>query len=856
MSVMGTLGVEEELQLLDPRTGSLSPSAPRLLQRLPTGSFSAELQRSTVEMNTTTAQSLDDLRKDIIRLRAELRSVASDFGLDVAAVGMAPDATDEDFELTVRGRFSRMHEEYRLLVDEQLICGYQVHIGVSDPDLAVRLASRVTEILPTLLAISASSPFWRGRDTGYASMRTMIWQRWPTSGAFGQLDTMEQYQKLVENLVATGVISDAKMAYFDVRPSQHVPTLEVRVCDACPLVDDAVLIAGLFRAAVARGAEEDAAGGPPSQRALPVQRAAMWRAARNGLADQLLGWGVSPQPQLAAEVVEELLAVLRPQLESYGDWETVNDLAGAALSRGCSATRQRVRFAERGRMSDVVHQLVEETASQVGPRPRSLRHTQDYPAGLRDEAVTAAGSPTAAYRRVFEAVDAMSHDELKLRSEDIGTLAASHGLTFGVAGDQRPFPLDLIPRIIAAHEWSALAAGLSQRARAIEAFLRDVYGPARIVADGVLDARVIRATPGWQEEARRLPRNAVRAAVIGFDLVREPVSGWRVLEDNVRVPSGVGYAVGIRRVLHAVAPELEMGVSMHVPEETIEVLGRTLRACARGPHMADGHQPVIALISDGAANSAWYEHRILAEGAELLLTEADGVTFESGRPVVAGQPVDVLYLRLEMELVELVDSQGRAVGRGILDAAVRGEVALINAPGNGVADDKSMYCHIPDMIDYYLGESPWIAQVPTYRCADPEELEIVLDRLDQLVTKPVDGYGGGGVLIGADADGSEIDARRGAILADPSRWVAQETISLSTLPTLTGGGFESRHVDLRTFVYLTGTEPDDVELAGLALTRVAPRGSMVVNSSRGGGAKDTWILVDESGEGHGVRPRR
>jgi hypothetical protein len=138
------------------------------------------------------------------------------------------------------------------------------------------------------------------------------------------------------------------------------------------------------------------------------------------------------------------------------------------------------------------------------------------------------------------------------------------------------------------------------------------------------------------------------------------------------------------------------------------------------------------------------------------------------------------------------------------------------------------------MIDYYLGESPWIAQVPTYRCADPEELEIVLDRLDQLVTKPVDGYGGGGVLIGADADGSEIDARRGAILADPSRWVAQETISLSTLPTLTGGGFESRHVDLRTFVYLTGTEPDDAELAGLALTRVAPRGSMVVNSSRAG----------------------
>jgi carboxylate-amine ligase len=851
MSITGTLGAEEELQLFEPATGALAPNAPRLLRRLPTKSFSAELQRSTVEMNTATTTTLQELHNEIVHLRAELRAVAAEFGLAVASVGMAPMATDEDFELTMRGRFSRMHEEYRVLVDEQLICGYQVHVGVADRDLAVRVTGRLAETLPVLLALSASSPFWRGRDTGYASMRTMIWQRWPTSGGFDRLETMAEYEHMIADLVRTGVISDAKMAYFDVRPSTHVPTLELRTCDACPLVDDAVLIAGLFRAAVAQGAEDEEAGRPQRNRPAPVQRAALWRAARSGLAGELLGDGAAPQPRPSVDVVRDLLARLRPQLEAYGDWDTVSELAEAALVRGCSASRQRTRYAERGKMTDVLQLLVEETASHHGSRPRPLRCTKDYPASLRDEAVTVAGTPTAAYRRVFEAIDAMSADELEQSSSRIKELAAANGLTFGVGGSQQPFRLDLVPRIIAAHEWSALADGLVQRARAIEAFLRDVYGPARIVADGVLDPRVIRAVPGWREEGRLLPTDAVRCAVIGFDLVREPISGWRVLEDNVRVPSGVGYAVGMRRVLHEVVPELAMGVPIRAPEETIDLLGRTLRRCARGT--AD---PVVALISDGAENSAWYEHRTLAEGAQLLLAEPGDITFERGRPVVDGQPLDVAYLRLEHELADLVDKEGRSVGQGMLEAASRGELALVNAPGNGVADDKSMYCHIPDVIDYYLGESPLLAQVPTYRCADPEELEIVLDRLEDLVTKPVDGYGGGGVLVGRDATPEELEERRRELRAEPARWVAQETMALSTLPTLEGGTLEARHVDLRTFVYLTGIGPGEAQLAGLALTRVAPPNSMIVNSSRGGGAKDTWILTDELREGNDVRHRR
>ncbi len=210
--------------------------------------------------------------------------------------------------------------------------------------------------------------------------------------------------------------------------------------------------------------------------------------------------------------------------------------------------------------------------------------------------------------------------------------------------------------------------------------------------------------------------------------------------------------------------------------------------------------------------------------------------------------MDVIYLRIDGELVDLVDDAGRGIGGGILEAARRHKVVVVNAPGNGVADDKSMYCHIPDIITYYLAESPLLLSVPTYRCADATELEIVLDRLPELVTKPVDGYGGGGVLVGAEAGATELEERRRQLHADPARWVAQETVALSTLPTMAGGQLEPRSVDLRTFVYLSGTGRNQAEVAGLGLTRVAPSGSMIVNSSRGGGAKDTWILIDTDQE--------
>ena len=281
-----------------------------------------------------------------------------------------------------------------------------------------------------------------------------------------------------------------------------------------------------------------------------------------------------------------------------------------------------------------------------------------------------------------------------------------------------------------------------------------------------------------------MPPDAVRAAVIGFDLVREPVSGWRVLEDNVRVPSGVGYAVGVRRVLNAVAPELAMGVADARPRggHRISWAGPCGR-CARD----DGDDPVVALLSDGAETPPGTSTGPWPKGPACCWPSPSDVDLRRG-PAGGRRPARSTWCTCAWSTSWPTWST-RRVGRsaqGCWRRPSAGSWSLVNAPGNGVADDKSMYCHVPDVISYYLGESPLLAQVPTYRCADPEELEIVLDRLEELVTKPVDGYGGGGVLIGPDATPDELEERRRALRADPARWVAQETMALSTLPTLDG----------------------------------------------------------------------
>ncbi|BDZ47247.1 glutamate--cysteine ligase [Naasia aerilata] len=839
-----TLGAEEELHLIDRRSGKLAARAPQILSRLPGESYSAELQRTTVETNTDVVRTLDELRSELLRLRRGVIAAAEAEGVGIAAVGTAPRSALADFELTGTGRYARMQEQYRLLVDEQLICGLQVHVGVRDRDLAVDIMQRISRRLPVLLALSTSSPYWNEQDTGYASIRSIIWQRWPSAGATGPLASAAEYDALLGDLISSGVIADAKMAYFDVRPSAHAPTLELRVCDGCPLVDDAILIAGLFRAAV-RAAELDIeAGRPYVHEAVPVHRAAMWQAARGGLSGRLVDGGEHPRPVPAADAVRALVAELRPQLEELGDFEQVRELATTVLARGSSADRQRSAFAERGRLDDVVDLVIRETHGPAGGEVPGAPVLPRYRTRAGDEAVGPGSIPRPAYREVLERFRGMPESRVDDLRAARDRWATGHGLTYPAGGSARPLEIDLLPRILSGHEWTRLEAGLVQRARALERFLEDVYGEQRVIADGVLSADRVFGASGWREEGLRIPTGTVRAPIIGFDLVRNEFGAWRVLGDTAQAPSGAAVALAARDALDAVLPELPRPAGLLAPDGVLPLLHQTLAAGAK--------PGALALLSPGPSSASWYEHRRLAEGAHLLLVHPDELEVDEDLEVRSrstGEPIGALYLRLDTDLLDLVDEKGRPLGERLLAAAAAGRVFLANAPGAGLADDKALYRAVPQLIRYYLDEHPLLESVPTYRTQDTDERLAVLERAGELVTKPVDGHGGAGVLIGPFASAAAVATRRADIAANPERWVAQEVVQLSSLPTFWGARLEPRHVDLRVFVHVRGTAEGDCVLAPLALTRVAPHGSLVVHAAPGGTVKDTWIVADGGAAG-------
>ena len=289
-------------------------------------SYVAELQRCIVEMNSGVVHTLDELRADLQSHRRVLVDAAARLGMGVVAAGAVPLSVPAEMQVTETARYRQMLSDYQLLAREQLICGTQVHVGVDDRDVAIAVANRVAPHLPTLLALSASSPFWAdGSDTGYSSARTLVWQRWPTTGPVAPVSSAAEYDRLVADLVASGVIADAGMVYFDVRPALAAPTLELRVCDSCPSVDTIVLIAGLFRALVEREVDALQAGGPAVEVAPPLGRAALWRAARSGLEGELVDIS-GPTSRPAAEVVTDLVRSLRPQLEAAGDWPMIIEL--------------------------------------------------------------------------------------------------------------------------------------------------------------------------------------------------------------------------------------------------------------------------------------------------------------------------------------------------------------------------------------------------------------------------------------------------------------------------------------------------------------------------------------------------
>jgi carboxylate-amine ligase len=857
-SAVLTLGAEEEFHIVDLDTRELVPRAPELLARLPEEGFSPELHRSCVETNTPVCESLDQLRASLHQLRVVVAEMADTLGLGIIAAGTVPLISSEELPVTPTARYERMVDDYQMLAREQLICGAQVHVGLPSRDVAVVVAQRVAPWLPVLLGLSASSPFWRGQDSGYASVRSLLWQRWPTAGASDTCERAIDHDTLVAELIASGTITDPAMIYFDVRPSAHVPTLELRVSDACPSVDDVVLLAGLFRALVRRERDDALDGIPRVAVRVPLLRAAMWRAARSGLEGDLVDLAGGARPIPAAAAVRGLVERLRPQLELDGAYEQVAALAERALARGSSADRQRRAFARRGRFADVVDSLLEETrdgrvAFAKAPE-RSEPLLAEYLAqlgdhGLRkaaangDEAIAADGSVRATYAPIIEALETAGASGMRERERVRDAEQRSHQMTFRVSGEQTPrlFPVDLVPRLISAETWKELEAGLVQRARALDAFLRDVYSKRQAIADGVLPASVVDSAPGLLPLAA-LVDQPVRAHIAGMDLVHTGDAGWVVLEDNLRVPSGLGYAVQNRRLSEHVWPDLARPKHLRAVDTVPAQLLKVLTAAA--PARTRAGKPQIALLSQGPADSAWFEHQLLAAETGILLVRSTDLAVD--RRVLYAElrgerhRIDVLYLRIdEASLLHAPGADGHPLGVSLLTAVGARSVALVNAPGNGVGDDKAVYAFVPALIEYYLAEKPKLAGVATYLCADPEQRALVLERIAELVVKPVDGYGGQGVLIGPHAERDELEAVRTQILAAPHRWIAQETQQLSTHPVFDGVRLAPRHVDLRAFVFLTEHE---AWVAPAALTRVAPEGSLVVNSSRGGGSKDTWIL--------------
>jgi len=865
-----TMGVEEEFHLVDLRTRRLTTRAPELLAKL-SEDYVAELQNCVVETNTGVVDNLDALRADLLHHRRLLVDAAEEIGVGVVAAGAVPLSVPAELQITQTDRYQHMLADYQLLAREQLICATHVHVGIDDRDEAIAIANRLLPYLPTLLALSASSPFWAdGSDTGYASMRTLVWRRWPTTGLAAPVHSATEYDQLLDALVASQVITDVGMLYFDLRPSSHAPTLELRVCDSCPSVDTIVLVTGLYRALVAREAEAIRAGTPAALLPSTLGSAAMWRAARSGLEGDLVDLrGTLPASRSASEVVDALVSSLRPQLEDSGDWEMINELTRQALLGGTSSARQRQALRRRGRLTDVVDQLIAETAGRFKPTPAAVDEDSALlfgyqpasgigkPAGdmfaSYDEAVDANGHARPAYEKVLKTIADLGVAALRSKESGIAQEQRADNVTFGVtfraAGQSRAqvFPLDLVPRLVAADQWAQLSEGLGQRARALDAFLRDIYSKQQILADGVLGAQVLDRAPGFRSTGRSAG-DGVRAHISGTDLVCDRAGNWMVLEDNLRIPSGIAYAIVNRRLLHKHLPELPVPAGVADLDGVPYMLLDTLRAAAP-PHTND--EPAVVLLSAGSLDPAWFEHGLLAEEMGVALATPSDLSVRDQkvfRQTGSGsQPIDVIYSRMyEDMLLSSTGHDGAPLRSGLLEALGAGNLTIVNALGNGVAEDKAVYAFVPAMIEYYLGEKPSLAQVPTWTCAERAQRDYVLEHLGELVVKPIDGLSGSGVLIGPESTDAALEARRRELLMQPERFIAQELVALSTHPSFDEDGMYPHHVDLRAFVHLRQAPGGSVaaHVMPAALTRVASRGSRIANSSSGAGSKDTWILTD------------
>ncbi len=468
---------------------------------------------------------------------------------------------------------------------------------------------------------------------------------------------------------------------------------------------------------------------------------------------------------------------------------------------------------------------------------------EDYPIrdGVFDEMFGPEGLRDT-YEALAKSIDTLSDDDMRSRSDYLKSTYLDQGVTFDVGGEERPFPLDIVPRIIAARSWTPVVAGVKQRIKALDAFLSDVYGAGHVINDGVIPRRVVTSSPHFHRVMSGYqPPNGVHIHISGVDLIRDGDGIFRVLEDNVRIPSGVSYVMTNRRALSAALPEVFNRYRISPVRQYAERLLTTLRAAAP----SGISNPNIVVMTPGVYNSAYFEHALLARMMGVELVEGRDLVCQNGqvraRTTRGLKRVHVIYRRVDDDYLDPVHFRKDSMlgVAGLVNATKAGNVTLANGIGNGVADDKLVYTYVPDLIRYYLGEEPMLASVDTWRLEDPTHREEVMDRLHELVVKPVDGSGGKGVVIGPAASKEQLEALRQEVNADPRGWIAQPVVQLSTVPTMIDGRMQPRHVDLRPFALNDG---NDVWVLPGGLTRVAlPEGELIVNSSRGGGSKDTWI---------------
>ncbi len=467
-----------------------------------------------------------------------------------------------------------------------------------------------------------------------------------------------------------------------------------------------------------------------------------------------------------------------------------------------------------------------------------------------DEMFNGDGSFRGPYEEIGRWFNAEDASRLRAKQREAEEVFRLTGITFNVYGkaeaEERLIPFDIVPRVISAREWQRLERGIEQRVRAINAFLHDIYHRQEIVRAGRVPADMIAGNEAFLPQMLGVsPPGQVYTHIVGVDLVRTGPDEFFVLEDNARTPSGVSYMLENRETMLKMFPELFSATNVRNVSDYPRSLRRSLAACA--PTCAEG-EPTVAVLTPGIYNSAYYEHAFLADQMAVELVEGHDLRVVDGRVCMRTtkgyKPIDVLYRRVDDDFLDPLNfNPDSALGvPGILDVYRAGGITIANAPGTGIADDKAIYSYMPEIVEFYTGEKPLLQNVPTWRCSDPDSLSYVLDNLSELVVKEVHGSGGYGMLIGPTASKKEISAFRDKLKSRPANYIAQPTLSLSTVPIFARSGLAPRHVDLRPFVLVS---PEGIKITPGGLTRVAlKKGSLVVNSSQGGGTKDTWVLED------------